>query len=187
MFYLAWKFRTYNLFLFVTFSNFIIKFSLRCLISLMSLKQAACTFLWLSPTSVRQSIWILNLFSIFSYQLSACTSNKSVSRVYSSSKCKTMDSHPQLRARLCLSSPSLHCQPSYSSTIASTVSRLNLPQGNPHAHIPFFTAITEYLPMSLATKKMAKRYERQKQRQAGIKVLDEDIDLFSRDRESQGQ
>jgi hypothetical protein len=45
-----------------------------------------------------------------------------------------------------------------------------------------FVAITEYLPMSLATKKMAKRYERQKKRQAGIKEIEEEIDLFSRDR-----
>ncbi|KAF9467356.1 DUF221 family protein [Collybia nuda] len=44
-----------------------------------------------------------------------------------------------------------------------------------------FNPITDYLPMSLATKKMAKRYERQKQRQAGVKILEEEIDLFSRD------
>lgn len=184
MFYLAWKFRMHNLPLSITFSNFIIKFSLRCLISLMSLRQAACTSLWLSLTSVSRSISFFNISSVYSYQLSASTSNKFVSHVYSSSKWKPMDSHPRSRALLCSSSLSSHYQRSYSSTTASTVSSLNLPKAKPPPTFTFCTAITEYLPMSLATKKMAKRYERQKQRQAGINVLDEDIDLFSRDRES---
>lgn len=44
-------------------------------------------------------------------------------------------------------------------------------------------AITNYLPMSLATKKMAKRYERKKQEQEGItKSEEEEVDLFSRQR-----
>jgi hypothetical protein len=36
--------------------------------------------------------------------------------------------------------------------------------------------------MSLATKKMAKRYERQRKKQASFAELEEEIDLFSRDR-----
>ncbi|TFK44505.1 hypothetical protein BDQ12DRAFT_701964 [Crucibulum laeve] len=45
-----------------------------------------------------------------------------------------------------------------------------------------FDPITRYLPMSLATKKMAKRYERQKKDRGGSSDTDDEIDLFSRHR-----
>ncbi|RDB24859.1 Uncharacterized protein RSN1 [Hypsizygus marmoreus] len=42
-----------------------------------------------------------------------------------------------------------------------------------------FDPITQYLPMSLATKKMAKRYEKEKQKDGGV-IVGEELDLFSR-------
>lgn len=47
----------------------------------------------------------------------------------------------------------------------------------------FLVAITMHLPMSLATKKMAKKYEQRRKRHAGItEYIGEEFDLFSRDR-----
>ncbi|KAG6898143.1 hypothetical protein C0992_004859 [Termitomyces sp. T32_za158] len=43
----------------------------------------------------------------------------------------------------------------------------------------FRAALINYLPMSLATEKMMKRYEKQKEKRQGI--TDDEIDLFSRD------
>jgi hypothetical protein len=43
-------------------------------------------------------------------------------------------------------------------------------------------AITDYLPMSLATKNLQKRWERQKKRRGHLPADDDDLDLFSRDR-----
>jgi hypothetical protein len=50
-------------------------------------------------------------------------------------------------------------------------------------------AITQYLPMSLATKKMAKRHEKQKQRAKNkldgvTEEIIEEFDIFRRDRTS---
>ncbi|KAF8070342.1 DUF221 family protein [Lyophyllum atratum] len=44
-----------------------------------------------------------------------------------------------------------------------------------------FSPITNYLPMSLATKKMAKRYERKIEGQSGLVSAEDEIDLFSRE------
>ncbi|KAK0441132.1 DUF221 family protein [Armillaria borealis] len=43
-----------------------------------------------------------------------------------------------------------------------------------------FDPITTYLPMSLATKKMVKRYEQRRQQKAGMSPVDTELDLFSR-------
>ncbi|KAK0463530.1 DUF221 family protein [Desarmillaria tabescens] len=43
-----------------------------------------------------------------------------------------------------------------------------------------FDPITTYLPMSLATKKMAKRYEQRRQEKVGMSPVDIELDLFSR-------
>ncbi len=48
----------------------------------------------------------------------------------------------------------------------------------------FPKAITKFLPMSLATSKMAKRYERARAEKAGKAAEEEEMDLFSRSRES---
>ncbi|KAL0946485.1 hypothetical protein HGRIS_012702 [Hohenbuehelia grisea] len=46
-----------------------------------------------------------------------------------------------------------------------------------------FDPISHYIPMSLATKKMAKRYEHNRKKRLGLAVEeDEEIDMFSRDR-----
>lgn len=42
-----------------------------------------------------------------------------------------------------------------------------------------FDPITTYLPMSLATKKMVKRYEQRRQQKAGMSPVDIELDLFS--------
>lgn len=51
------------------------------------------------------------------------------------------------------------------------------------ALIMFTTAIYNYLPMSLATKKMAKRFEKRTRKLQGLAEVEEEIDLFSRQRE----
>jgi len=50
--------------------------------------------------------------------------------------------------------------------------------------IKFVAAITKYLPMSLATKKMAEKFEKQKKKIHGNEKKEdsEEMDLFSRNR-----